>query len=121
MFEDIAEATSWPVAEVLVLQLLVVINKTKNMASLKTVQDLLVGVHAAAAAEAIGLASAAGLDTQMVYDIIHNAAGNSAVFADIVPKLLAQQNVQDFDMVSEILLACCLLCDSNDNYPDAHS
>lgn len=70
------------------------------MASLKTVQDLLVGVHAAAAAEAIGLAAAAGLDTQMVYNIIHDAAGNSAVFADIVPKLLAQQNVQSFDMVS---------------------
>ena len=91
------------------------------MASLRTVQDLLVGVHAAAAAEAIGLASAAGLDTQMVYDIIHNAAGNSAVFSDIIPKFLERRNVQTFDMVSSFGSSVQMLPKPNGSSSDTHS
>jgi putative dehydrogenase len=41
------------------------------------VNQLLAGVHIAAAAEAIALGARAGLDTRLLYDIISKAAGNS--------------------------------------------
>ncbi|EPE02180.1 ketose-bisphosphate aldolase class-ii-like protein [Ophiostoma piceae UAMH 11346] len=54
----------------------------------KMIDQLLVGVHVAAAAEALALATKAGLDTREVYDIIVTAAGNSFAFEDRVPRML---------------------------------
>ncbi|KAH6880412.1 hypothetical protein B0T10DRAFT_540338 [Thelonectria olida] len=54
----------------------------------KTVNQLLVGTHIAAAAEAMGLAAQVGLDTREVYNIIVNAAGNSWAFENRVPHML---------------------------------
>lgn len=54
----------------------------------KLIDRLLVGVHVAAAAEALALAANAGLDTREVYDIIVTAAGNSFAFEDRVPRML---------------------------------
>ena len=54
----------------------------------KMVNQLLVGTHIAAAAEAMGLAAKAGLNTREVYDIITNAAGNSWAFENRVPHML---------------------------------
>ena len=54
----------------------------------KMIDQLLVGVHVAAAAEALALAAKAGLDTREVYDIIVTAAGNSFAFEDRVPRML---------------------------------
>lgn len=54
----------------------------------KTVNQLLVGTHIAAAAEAMGLAARLGLDTREVYEIIVNAAGNSWAFENRVPHML---------------------------------
>lgn len=54
----------------------------------KMVNQLLVGTHIAAAAEAIALAAKAGLNTREVYNIITSAAGNSWAFENRVPHML---------------------------------
>jgi 3-hydroxyisobutyrate dehydrogenase-like beta-hydroxyacid dehydrogenase len=66
-----------------------VIRGGEGMASkIKMVNQLLVGVHIAVAAEAMGLAAKAGLNTREVYNIITNAAGNSWAFENRVPHML---------------------------------
>ncbi|KAF4960756.1 hypothetical protein FSARC_10385 [Fusarium sarcochroum] len=55
---------------------------------IKMVNQLLVGIHIAVAAEAMGLAAKAGLNTREVYNIITNAAGNSWAFENRVPHML---------------------------------
>jgi 3-hydroxyisobutyrate dehydrogenase len=54
----------------------------------KTVNQLLAGVHIATAAEAIALAAKAGADTRVVYDVISASAGNSWMFGNRVPHML---------------------------------
>ncbi|KAL7554614.1 hypothetical protein ACHAWF_018118 [Thalassiosira exigua] len=50
--------------------------------TVKTVHQLLAGAHIVAAAEALALASKAGLDVEQVYDIVNGAAGASWMFRD---------------------------------------
>ncbi len=54
----------------------------------KTVNQLLAGVHIAAAAEAMALAAKAGADTRAVFDVISASAGNSWMFGNRVPHML---------------------------------
>lgn len=54
----------------------------------KMVNQLLVGIHIAAAAEAMALAAKMGLNTREVFDVIVNAAGNSWAFENRVPHML---------------------------------
>jgi len=54
----------------------------------KTVNQLLAGVHIAAAAEAVALAARAGADTRVVYEVISASAGNSWMFSNRVPHML---------------------------------
>jgi L-threonate 2-dehydrogenase len=54
----------------------------------KTVNQLLAGVHIATAAEAMALAAKAGADTSAVYDVISASAGNSWMFGNRVPHML---------------------------------
>jgi L-threonate 2-dehydrogenase len=54
----------------------------------KTVNQLLAGVHIAAAAEAMALAAKAGADTRAVYEVISASAGNSWMFGNRVPHML---------------------------------
>lgn len=58
-------------------------------ASIKMINQLLAGVHIAAACEAIGLASKLGLDLRTAYDVITASAGNSWMFENRVPHILA--------------------------------
>jgi L-threonate 2-dehydrogenase len=57
-------------------------------ASFKIVNQLLAGVHIAAACEAIVFARRLGLDLDKVYEVITGSAGNSWMFADRVPHIL---------------------------------
>ena len=50
--------------------------------TVKMVHQLLAGVHICAAAEALSLAAKAGVDVQLMYDVVTSAAGNSWMFAD---------------------------------------
>ena len=58
-------------------------------ASFKIVNQLLAGVHIAAACEAITFAKRLGLDIGKVYEVIKASAGNSWMFENRVPHVLA--------------------------------
>ena len=55
----------------------------------KMINQLLAGVHIAAAGEAMALAIRAGADPDQVYEVITNSAGNSWMFQNRVPHILA--------------------------------
>lgn len=55
----------------------------------KMVNQLLAGVHIAAAGEAMALAIRAGVNPDQVYEVITNSAGNSWMFQNRVPHILA--------------------------------
>jgi putative dehydrogenase len=57
-------------------------------ASFKIVNQLLAGVHIAAACEAMTFAKKLGLDLDKVYEVITAAAGNSWMFENRVPHIL---------------------------------
>ncbi|HZV20810.1 MAG TPA: L-threonate dehydrogenase [Hyphomicrobiales bacterium] len=58
-------------------------------AGFKMINQLLAGVHIAAAAEAIVFAAKQGLDLAKVYEVITASAGNSWMFENRVPNILA--------------------------------
>ena len=55
----------------------------------KMVNQLLAGVHIAAAGEAMALAIRAGANPEQVYEVITNSAGSSWMFQNRVPHILA--------------------------------
>jgi 3-hydroxyisobutyrate dehydrogenase len=57
--------------------------------TVKMVNQLLAGVHIAAAAEAMAFGVKAGVDPQQLYDVISNSAGSSWMFQNRVPHMLA--------------------------------
>ncbi|MCB1486891.1 MAG: NAD-binding protein [Bauldia sp.] len=57
-------------------------------ASLKIVNQLLAGVHIAAACEAMAFAAAHDLDANKVFEVITRSAGNSWMFENRVPHIL---------------------------------
>jgi len=56
--------------------------------AVKTVNQLLAGVHIAAAAEAMALGARAGIDTRVLFEVISNSAGQSWMFNNRVPHML---------------------------------
>jgi 3-hydroxyisobutyrate dehydrogenase len=56
--------------------------------TVKTVNQLLAGVHIAAAAEAMALGTRAGADPRQLYEVISNSAGASWMFQNRVPHML---------------------------------
>src|SRR4051812_41568326 len=57
-------------------------------AAFKMINQLLAGVHIAAACEAISLAAKQGLDLKKVYEVITASAGNSWMFENRMPHVL---------------------------------
>ncbi len=57
-------------------------------AAFKMVNQLLAGVHIAAACEAIAFAAKQGLDLNRVYEVITKSAGNSWMFENRIPHVL---------------------------------
>jgi 3-hydroxyisobutyrate dehydrogenase len=55
----------------------------------KMINQLLTGVHIVAACEAMAFAARQGLDLQKVYEVITTSAGNSWMFENRVPHILA--------------------------------
>jgi 3-hydroxyisobutyrate dehydrogenase len=55
----------------------------------KMINQLLAGVHIAAASEAMALGIRAGIDPDTLYEVISNSAGNSWMFSNRVPHILA--------------------------------
>lgn len=56
--------------------------------TVKLVNQLLCGIHIAAAAEAVALAERAGVDPRLLYEVINASSGASTIFADRVPLML---------------------------------
>src|SRR3546814_1987284 len=56
--------------------------------TVKTINQLLAGVHIAASAEAMALGIRAGVDPQTLYGVISNSAGASWMFNNRVPHIL---------------------------------
>jgi len=57
--------------------------------TIKLVNQLLVSIHAVAAAEALALASKAGADPNLTFEVVRNAWGSSRVFERSFPLMLA--------------------------------
>jgi L-threonate 2-dehydrogenase len=64
-------------------------DKPGQGSTVKMLNQLLAGVHIAAAAEAMALGLRAGADPAQLYDVICNSAGSSWMFQNRVPHILA--------------------------------
>lgn len=64
-------------------------DKAGQGSKVKMINQLLAGVHIAAAAEAMALGLRAGADPEQLYEVICNSAGNSWMFQNRVPHILA--------------------------------
>lgn len=58
-------------------------------ATMKLVNQVLAGIHIAAAAEAVAFGARAGIDPNLIYEVISNSAGASWMFQNRVPHILA--------------------------------
>ena len=86
--EPSARAKAEPVLSRLSSTLTVVGDRPGDGQALKTVNQLLCGVHIAAAAEALALADALGLDTQRTLDALGAGAAASFMLANRGPRVL---------------------------------
>lgn len=66
--------------------------------TVKMINQHLAGVHIAAACEAMALGAAAGADPDKLFEVISNSAGNSWMFSNRVPHILAR----DFTPLSAV-------------------
>jgi 3-hydroxyisobutyrate dehydrogenase len=81
-------ATAQPVLDALSSTLTIVGPRPGDGQALKAINQLLAGVHIAAAAEAIALARGLGLDPAVVIDALSQGAAGSFMFADRGPRML---------------------------------
>lgn len=77
-----------PVLEHLATTLTVVGGRVGDGQAAKAINQLLAGVHIAAAAEAIALARGLGLDTRMLLETLSTGAAGSFMFSDRGPRML---------------------------------
>ncbi|MBC3763267.1 NAD(P)-dependent oxidoreductase [Quadrisphaera oryzae] len=83
-----ARATAAPVLDLLASTLTVVGDAAGDGQALKTVNQLLCGVHIAAAAEALALAEALGLDRERALEALGAGAAASFMLGDRGPRML---------------------------------
>ena len=83
-----ALAVARPVLDHLASTLTIVGARTGDGQALKTINQLLAGVHIAAAAEAIALARGLGLDPEVVIGALSQGAASSFMFSDRGPRML---------------------------------
>ncbi|WP_298252499.1 NAD(P)-dependent oxidoreductase [uncultured Arthrobacter sp.] len=90
--------TARPVLERLASTLTVIGDKAGDGQAMKTVNQLLCGVHIAAAAEALALADALGLDQQLALAALETGAASSFMLSNRGPRM-----VQGYDGDAEVL------------------
>lgn len=85
--------------------------------NVKMINQLLAGIHIAAAGEAMGLAAKAGLNTRQVYDIILTAAGSSWMFENRVPHMLDNDLTpySALDIFVKDMVSCIISVSINDH------
>ncbi|MEU0810829.1 NAD(P)-dependent oxidoreductase [Streptomyces sp. NPDC005970] len=96
--EPAALEAARPVLDRLASTLTVIGDNPGDGQALKAINQLLAGVHIAAAAEAVALARGLGLDPQTVIDSLSQGAAGSFMFADRGPRM-AQVYGDDADSV----------------------
>jgi 3-hydroxyisobutyrate dehydrogenase len=79
-----------PIYEAIGQRLMYVGPNAGDGAMVKTINQLLCGVHLAAAGEAMALAKRAGLDLQAVWDVVSQSAAGSWMLNDRGPRMVAQ-------------------------------
>jgi L-threonate 2-dehydrogenase len=85
-----AVADCRPVYEAIGKRIMVVGTEAGQGAMVKTINQLLCGVHLAAAGEAMALAKRAGLDLQAVWDVVNFSAAGSWMLNNRGPRMVAQ-------------------------------
>ncbi|MCB1494418.1 MAG: NAD-binding protein [Bauldia sp.] len=85
---DQAMAAAGPVVDAMAATVFPLGPAVGTAASLKVVNQLLAGVHIAAACEAMAFAAAHDLDPSKVFEVITRSAGNSWMFENRVPHIL---------------------------------
>src|ERR1700721_2433115 len=83
-----AFAKARPVLDAMAAKLYELGDAAGQGAAFKMINQLLAGVHIAAASEAIAFAAKQGLDIRKVYEVITASAGNSWMFENRVPHVL---------------------------------
>ncbi|MFJ4692142.1 NAD(P)-dependent oxidoreductase [Streptomyces sp. NPDC088766] len=86
--EDKALGLARPVLDLLASTLTVVGSRPGDGQALKAINQLLAGVHIAAAAEAVALARGLGLDPATVVESLRHGAAGSFMFADRGPRMV---------------------------------
>ncbi len=79
-----------PIMETMGSRLVIVGPKAGDGAMVKTINQLLCGVHLAAAGEAMALARRAGLDPQAVWDVVSQSAAGSWMLSNRGPRMVAR-------------------------------
>ncbi|MBI5129996.1 MAG: NAD-binding protein [Rhodopseudomonas palustris] len=83
-----AFATARPALDAMAAKLYELGDAAGQGAAFKMINQLLAGVHIAAASEAIAFAARQGLDIRKVYEVITASAGNSWMFENRMPHVL---------------------------------
>ncbi|KAI5066263.1 hypothetical protein GOP47_0018887 [Adiantum capillus-veneris] len=89
-----------PVLSAMCDDLVLVKGDLGGASKVQMVDKLLMGVHIAAAAEAMALGASAGLNTWDLYEIIINAAGSSRAFETRVPQMLSNGDSLGLEMTT---------------------
>src|SRR3954447_19639852 len=85
---DKAFAKARPALDAMAAKLYELGNEAGHGAAFKMINQLLAGVHIAAASEAIAFAARQGMDIKKVYEVITASAGNSWMFENRIPHVL---------------------------------
>lgn len=94
--------TARPVLEQLASTLSIVGDKPGDGQAMKTVNQLLCGVHIAAAAEALALADALGLDRHRALDALTAGAANSFMLGNRGPRALQAYDPEGAEVLSRL-------------------
>ena len=97
-----ALAQALPVLELLASTLTVVGDRPGDGQALKTVNQLLCGVHIAAAAEALALADALGLDQQKTLTALEAGAAGSFMLSNRGPRILQAYTDEGAEVLSRL-------------------
>lgn len=100
--EPAALATAHPVLEQLASTVSIVGDKPGDGQALKTVNQLLCGVHIAAAAEALALADALGLERERTLEALTAGAANSFMLGNRGPRALQAYDEQGAEVLSRL-------------------
>jgi 3-hydroxyisobutyrate dehydrogenase len=97
-----ARERAWPALELLASTLTVIGDKPGDGQAFKTVNQLLCGIHIAAAAEALALARSLGLDPQATLETLAAGAAGSFMLSNRGPRMLQAYDDEPPEVLSRL-------------------